>query len=191
MLSHTVTWHDVIGPYMTETIIHYQEHASTENKSCFKKQLQNTTHIFYPQLVFSGKQGIRTAGRSEKSRALYFINTITLHGLFRKVCLIFSDTSSYSFCRTVPAKFDMGFSSSTFSRCFFLVLLLLIYCSSGTEVVTVDVHAAKDLIKSGYKYLDVRYVKRVLFASYLIHFFFKLLNFMEVIKKLGFKRKWF
>ena len=125
----------------------------------FMKQLQNSTHIFYPQPVFSGKQGIRTASRSEKSRALYFINTITLHGLFRKVCLIFSDTSSYCFCRTVTAKFDMGFSSSTFSRCFFLVLLLLIYCSSGAEVVTVDVHAAKDLIKSGYKYLDVRYVK--------------------------------
>ncbi|KAE8010631.1 hypothetical protein FH972_006986 [Carpinus fangiana] len=53
----------------------------------------------------------------------------------------------------------MGFSSSTFSRCFFLVLLLLIYCSSGAEVVTVDVHAAKDLIKSGYKYLDVRTVE--------------------------------
>lgn len=125
----------------------------------FKKQLQNSTHIFYPQLVFSGEQGIRTASRSEKSRALYFINTITRHGLFRKVCFIFSADTSYCFCRTVTAKFDMGFSSSMFPRCFFLVLLLLIYCSSGAEVVTVDVHTAKDLIKSGYKYLDVRYVK--------------------------------
>jgi rhodanese-related sulfurtransferase len=31
--------------------------------------------------------------------------------------------------------------------------------SSGAEVVTVDVHAAKDQIKSGHKYLDVRTVE--------------------------------
>ncbi|GLT57408.1 hypothetical protein SLA2020_303830 [Shorea laevis] len=53
----------------------------------------------------------------------------------------------------------MGFSSAILPRGFFLLLLLLIYCSSGAEVVTVDVHAAKDLIKSGYKYLDVRTVE--------------------------------
>ncbi|KAJ9703739.1 hypothetical protein PVL29_005148 [Vitis rotundifolia] len=31
--------------------------------------------------------------------------------------------------------------------------------SSATEVVTIDVHAAKDLINSGYRYLDVRTVE--------------------------------
>lgn len=36
-----------------------------------------------------------------------------------------------------------------------LVFALLFY-SSGSEVVTVDVRAAKDLLGSGYHYLDVR-----------------------------------
>ena len=41
------------------------------------------------------------------------------------------------------------------SRVLFL-LLLLVFFSFGAEVVTVDVHASKDLINSGHKYLDVR-----------------------------------
>ncbi|WMV16614.1 hypothetical protein MTR67_009999 [Solanum verrucosum] len=36
------------------------------------------------------------------------------------------------------------------------VVLLLLFCSSGAEVVTVDVHAARQLIQSGHRYLDVR-----------------------------------
>ncbi|XP_030974819.1 thiosulfate sulfurtransferase 18 isoform X1 [Quercus lobata] len=48
----------------------------------------------------------------------------------------------------------MGFSWAMFSRALFLVLLLT-FCSSGAEVVTVDVHATKDPINSGHKYLDV------------------------------------
>ncbi|KAK7252972.1 hypothetical protein RIF29_37308 [Crotalaria pallida] len=35
-------------------------------------------------------------------------------------------------------------------------LLLLVLCSSGAEVVTIDVHAARGLLHSGYIYLDVR-----------------------------------
>lgn len=35
-------------------------------------------------------------------------------------------------------------------------LLLLIFCSSGAKVVTIDVHAAKSLIQTGNIYLDVR-----------------------------------
>lgn len=38
-----------------------------------------------------------------------------------------------------------------------LFLLLLISRSSGAEVITVDVRAAKNLLESGYGYLDVRY----------------------------------
>ncbi|KAB1201805.1 Thiosulfate sulfurtransferase 18 [Morella rubra] len=52
----------------------------------------------------------------------------------------------------------MGFSLAVLPRGLFL-LLLLIFCSSEAEVVTVDVHGAKDLIKSGYKFLDVRTVE--------------------------------
>ncbi|KAF5442001.1 hypothetical protein F2P56_037009 [Juglans regia] len=52
----------------------------------------------------------------------------------------------------------MGFSSPMLARVLFL-LLVLVFCSSGAEVVTVDVHEAKDLIKSGYAYLDVRTVE--------------------------------
>ncbi|KAF8410424.1 hypothetical protein HHK36_002953 [Tetracentron sinense] len=37
----------------------------------------------------------------------------------------------------------------------FLFAILLLFCSSGA-VVTVDVLAAKDLIRSGHRYLDVR-----------------------------------
>lgn len=35
--------------------------------------------------------------------------------------------------------------------------LLFLYSSLGSEVVTVDVHAAKELLASGHRYLDVRY----------------------------------
>ncbi|XP_055806897.1 thiosulfate sulfurtransferase 18-like, partial [Solanum dulcamara] len=35
-------------------------------------------------------------------------------------------------------------------------VVLLLFCSSGAEVVTVDVHAARQLILSGHRYLDVR-----------------------------------
>ncbi|XP_027180183.1 thiosulfate sulfurtransferase 18-like isoform X1 [Coffea eugenioides] len=42
-------------------------------------------------------------------------------------------------------------------HCTSLFLLLVPpLCSSGAEVVTVDVHAAKVLLHSGYRYLDVR-----------------------------------
>ncbi|KAI5684063.1 hypothetical protein M9H77_05291 [Catharanthus roseus] len=34
--------------------------------------------------------------------------------------------------------------------------LLFLYSSLGSEVVTVDVHAAKELLASGHRYLDVR-----------------------------------
>lgn len=45
-----------------------------------------------------------------------------------------------------------------FSRGFVILLLqLLLICSSGSEVITVDVYAAKHLIKSGHGYMDVRY----------------------------------
>lgn len=37
-----------------------------------------------------------------------------------------------------------------------VVLLFVLFCSSGAEVVTIDVQEAKDLIKSGYGYMDVR-----------------------------------
>lgn len=40
--------------------------------------------------------------------------------------------------------------------CGFVALLLVLFCSSGAEVVTIDVQEAKDLIKSGYGYMDVR-----------------------------------
>ena len=56
----------------------------------------------------------------------------------------------------------MGFSLAVLPRGLFLLLLLLIFCSSEAEVVTVDVHGAKDLIKSGYKFLDVRFVNGAL-----------------------------
>ena len=39
-------------------------------------------------------------------------------------------------------------------------LCLLLCCSSATEVVTIDVHAAKELTNSGYRYLDVRWINR-------------------------------
>ncbi|XP_009760406.1 thiosulfate sulfurtransferase 18-like isoform X1 [Nicotiana tabacum] len=38
-----------------------------------------------------------------------------------------------------------------------LFLVLLLFCSSGADqVVTVDVHAARHLLRSGHRYLDVR-----------------------------------
>ncbi|XP_016440736.1 thiosulfate sulfurtransferase 18-like isoform X2 [Nicotiana tabacum] len=38
-----------------------------------------------------------------------------------------------------------------------LLLVLLLFCSSrADEVVTVDVHAARHLLRSGHRYLDVR-----------------------------------
>uniref|UniRef100_M0ZVS3 Senescence-associated protein n=1 Tax=Solanum tuberosum TaxID=4113 RepID=M0ZVS3_SOLTU len=37
-----------------------------------------------------------------------------------------------------------------------LFVVLLLFYSSGAEVVTVDVHAARQLIQSGHRYLDVR-----------------------------------
>ena len=40
--------------------------------------------------------------------------------------------------------------------CGFVALLRVLFCSSGAEVVTIDVQEAKDLIKSGYGYMDVR-----------------------------------
>ncbi|KAM5546794.1 hypothetical protein ABKV19_001357 [Rosa sericea] len=43
--------------------------------------------------------------------------------------------------------------------CGFVALLLVLFCSSGAEVVTIDVQEAKDLIKSGYGYMDVRTVE--------------------------------
>ncbi|KAE9612943.1 putative Rhodanese-like domain-containing protein [Lupinus albus] len=38
-------------------------------------------------------------------------------------------------------------------------LLLFLICSLGDDVVTIDVHAAKGLVRSGYVYLDVRTVE--------------------------------
>jgi hypothetical protein len=130
------------------------DHPSTENEPCLRNSCRTLSPHFLSSAGFLFRQTKgKTASRSKKSRAfILYINIITLHGLFRKVCFIFS------------AKFDMGLSSAMFPRCFFLLLLLLLlllltYCSPGAEVVTVDVHAAKDLIKSGHKYLDVRYAK--------------------------------
>ncbi|XVF62197.1 hypothetical protein PTKIN_Ptkin08bG0197900 [Pterospermum kingtungense] len=40
-----------------------------------------------------------------------------------------------------------------------LFLSLLIFCSSGSEVVTIDVTEAKNLLQSGYGYIDVRTVE--------------------------------
>lgn len=40
-----------------------------------------------------------------------------------------------------------------------VVLLLVLFRSPGAEVVTIDVQEAKDLIKSGYGYMDVRTVE--------------------------------
>ncbi|KAL3527223.1 hypothetical protein ACH5RR_011879 [Cinchona calisaya] len=40
--------------------------------------------------------------------------------------------------------------------CIFLLLLPFSCSSSEAEVVTVDVHAAKDLLQSGHRFLDVR-----------------------------------
>ncbi|XP_060194117.1 thiosulfate sulfurtransferase 18-like [Lycium barbarum] len=37
-----------------------------------------------------------------------------------------------------------------------LLFVLLLFCSSGAEVVTIDVHAAHHLLRSGHRYLDVR-----------------------------------
>ncbi|KAL5557542.1 hypothetical protein UlMin_039778 [Ulmus minor] len=50
----------------------------------------------------------------------------------------------------------MGFSGFGFS-CGFVVLLL--FCSAGAEIVTIDVDEAYNLLKSGYGYLDVRTVE--------------------------------
>ncbi|XP_021815230.1 thiosulfate sulfurtransferase 18 isoform X1 [Prunus avium] len=52
----------------------------------------------------------------------------------------------------------MGFSWFGLS-CGFVALFPLLFCSSGSEVVTIDVQAAKDLLKSGYGYMDVRTVE--------------------------------
>lgn len=51
-----------------------------------------------------------------------------------------------------------------------LFLLLLICRSSGAEVITVDVRAAKNLLESGgYGYLDVRYAVSIqLLAFYFL-----------------------
>lgn len=50
-----------------------------------------------------------------------------------------------------------------------LFLLLLICRSSGAEVITVDVRAAKNLLESGYAYLDVRYAVSIqLLAFYFL-----------------------
>lgn len=50
-----------------------------------------------------------------------------------------------------------------------LFLLLLISRSSGAEVITVDVRAAKNLLESGYGYLDVRYAVSIqLLAFYFL-----------------------
>ncbi|GLT39262.1 hypothetical protein SLA2020_134630 [Shorea laevis] len=52
----------------------------------------------------------------------------------------------------------MGISNLIVFRCG-LFLVLLIFCSlagSESEVVTIDVHQAKNLVDSGYRYLDVR-----------------------------------
>lgn len=35
---------------------------------------------------------------------------------------------------------------------------LLLFCSPATEFISADAHEAKDLIASGYRYLDVRFV---------------------------------
>ncbi|XP_059293046.1 thiosulfate sulfurtransferase 18-like [Lycium ferocissimum] len=37
-----------------------------------------------------------------------------------------------------------------------LLFVLLLFCSSGAEVVTIDVHATRHLLRSGHRYLDVR-----------------------------------
>ncbi|KAK9990156.1 hypothetical protein SO802_025141 [Lithocarpus litseifolius] len=78
--------------------------------------------------------------------------------LERSISFFFDNTQKIF--RTIywTAKFDLGFSWAMFCRVLFL-LLLLIFCSSGAEVVTVDVHTTKDLINSGHKYLDVRTVE--------------------------------
>lgn len=52
-----------------------------------------------------------------------------------------------------------------FGFSFGFVLLVLLFFSPREEVVTVDVHEAKDLIKSGYGYLDVRSVESLLLCS--------------------------
>jgi len=51
----------------------------------------------------------------------------------------------------------MAISENLLPRCLaFFLLLLFVLCSSGTKVVTIDVHAAKNLIQNGHIYLDVR-----------------------------------
>lgn len=48
-------------------------------------------------------------------------------------------------------------SANLLPRCLaFLLLLVFVLCSSGAKVVTIDVHAAKNLIQTGHIYLDVR-----------------------------------
>lgn len=39
----------------------------------------------------------------------------------------------------------------------FVFVYVILFCSSESEVITVDVHAAKKLLNSGHRYLDVRY----------------------------------
>nr|KJB40139.1 hypothetical protein B456_007G049000 [Gossypium raimondii] len=51
----------------------------------------------------------------------------------------------------------MGVSFVVFPCCFFL--FSLIYFSSGSEVVTIHVNEAKNLLQSGYRYIDVRTVE--------------------------------
>lgn len=59
----------------------------------------------------------------------------------------------------------MGVAWFGFS-CGFVLLFLLIFRPGGEVVVTIDVHEAKDLIKSGYGYLDVRYEERISSVPY-------------------------
>ncbi|KAL9276685.1 hypothetical protein ACSQ67_025698 [Phaseolus vulgaris] len=53
----------------------------------------------------------------------------------------------------------MAFSVAQLPRWSVFLLLLLVFCSSGAKVVTIDVRAAKDLIETGSIYLDVRTVE--------------------------------
>ncbi|KAK7367283.1 hypothetical protein VNO80_09292 [Phaseolus coccineus] len=53
----------------------------------------------------------------------------------------------------------MAFSVARLPRWSVFLLLLLVFCSSGAKVVTIDVRAAKDLIQTGSIYLDVRTVE--------------------------------
>lgn len=54
----------------------------------------------------------------------------------------------------------MAVSANLLPRCLaFFLLLVFVLCSSGAKVVTIDVHAAKNLIQTGHIYLDVRTVE--------------------------------